>query len=225
MALLVFVSALVSGTRATAIDEPTCDAAADIALKDGDYSKAIELHFGVLRSERNNALAHYHLGFAYGMVGRVTEEIDEYRTAISLGLNPWDLFLNLRLAYYDRHELYNATSALQTAVSLGPDRAETHFNLAVLYERDNRLDEALHEIIVSLVLAPDNLDAVNTDAIICARMGNLVMARGIWMQLIQAAPYYARARDNLTILNRSCEGTCDSRSHRTELLSKFEREE
>ena len=54
---------------------------------------------------KNNALAHYHLGFAYGMTGNVSKEISEYRTAIGLGLKVWDLFLNLGLAYYDQHDL------------------------------------------------------------------------------------------------------------------------
>ena len=179
----------------------------------GDYSTAIELHRRLLLSEGNNAIAHYHLGFAYGMVGLTAEEISEYRAAIGLGLKNWDLFLNLGLAYFDRHELENATAAFETAVALGPQHAETHFNLAVVYERENRLHEALREIVVSLSLAPENLDAANTDAIICAKMGNIVFARNIWTLLVQAAPDYAPARTNLAILNRSCGGACPSYSH------------
>jgi Flp pilus assembly protein TadD len=118
--------------------------------------------------------------------------------------------LELGLAYYDRHDVENAIAAFKTAVALGPEHAETHFNLAVVYERENRLDEALHEIIASLVLAPDDPDAINTDAIICAKMGNLVFARNLWTQLVQAAPDYAPARTNLALLNQSCRGGCSS---------------
>jgi Flp pilus assembly protein TadD len=226
-ALLVLCSAIASEGMTTTMDEPPCDAAADIALATEDYPMAIELHSRYLRFKRNNALAHYHLAFAYGMEGRVTEEIDEYHKAMSLGLNKWDLFLNLGLAYYDRHEFENATAALETAVSLGPEHAETHFNLAVVYERQNRLDEALHEIIASLVLAPEDPDALNTDAIICAKMGNLVFARNIWTQLVQAVPDYAPARTNLALLNQSCGGSCGSYNHsqRGELMSQFGGEE
>jgi Flp pilus assembly protein TadD len=202
-ALLMLGSMTISGT-AIAMDEQVCDAAADLSLGAGDYRTAIALHSKILHSENNNALAHYHLGFAYGMVGRVAEEIDEYRRAISLGFNKWDLFLNLGLAYYEHHEAGNATTALETAVSLGPDHAETHFNLAVIYERQGRLDEALQQIIAALVLAPEDLDAANTDAIICAKMGHLTFARTIWTQLIETTPDYAPARINLAILNRMC---------------------
>ena len=84
-ALLVLSSAIASEAMATTMDEQPCDAAADNALATGDYPMAIELHSRYLRSKRNNALAHYHLGFAYGMEGRVVEEIDEYHKAMSLG--------------------------------------------------------------------------------------------------------------------------------------------
>lgn len=201
--------------------EQVCDVTADTALTAQDYPTAIELHRKLLRSEARDALAHYHLGFAYGMVGQISEEIGEYREAIRLGLNKWDLFMNLGLAYYDHHELPNATAALETAVSLGPGHAETHFNLAVVYERENRLNEALQEIIAALLLSPRDLDAANTDAIICARMGDVVCARNIWTQLIRSAPDYTPARTNLAILNGSCGGVCGPDSNpQAELLSQ-----
>jgi Flp pilus assembly protein TadD len=221
-ALLVFSSAVASGPPARKADRLVCDVAADKALAAQDYPTAIDLHRKILRLGRNNALTHYHLGFAYGMTGNVSEEISEYRTAVDLGLNVWDLFLNLGLAYYDQHDLPAATAALGTAVLFGPKHAETHFNLAVVYERENRLREALQEIIKALVLEPKDMDIANTHAIICARMGNLLDARDIWTQLVRTAPDYAPARSNLAILNRSCAGDCTSFSHRpqTKMLSE-----
>src|SRR6201993_1363928 len=169
--LLAFSSAMASGPPVRQANKLVCDVAADIALETQDYPTAIDLHRKLLRSGKNNALAHYHLGFAYGMTGNVSEEISEYRTAIGLGLKVWDLFLNLGLAYYDQHDLNGATAALGTAVLLGPEHAETHFNLAVIYEKENRLSEALQEISETLILEPEDMDAANTQAIICARMG------------------------------------------------------
>jgi len=66
-ALLMVFSALTSNAAVTA-DE--CDVAAHVALGLGDYPTAIELHQRLLQSERNNAIAHYHLGYAYGRAGR-----------------------------------------------------------------------------------------------------------------------------------------------------------
>ena len=116
-AALVLFSAMASGPWArTLMKLPVCDVAAGCRALEvpQDYPTAIDLHRKLLRLEKNNALAHYHLGFAYGMTGNVSEEIREYRTAISLGLNAWDLFLNLGLAYYDQHNLPGATAALGT---------------------------------------------------------------------------------------------------------------
>jgi Flp pilus assembly protein TadD len=209
-ALLVFSSAIASGPPARKADRLVCDVAADNALAAQDYPTAIDLHRTILGLGKNNALAHYHLGFAYGMTGNASEEISEYRTAIGLGLNAWDLFLNLGLAYYDQHDLPAATAALGTAVLFGPEHAETHFNLALVYERENRLPEAFREIKISIVLEPEDLDAANAEAVICARMGNLAFARVIWMQLVRTAPDYLPARSNLAILSRSCGVNCTS---------------
>jgi Flp pilus assembly protein TadD len=196
-----FVFVVISSV-ATTSEEQVCDVAADYALGIEDYPTAIRLHRRLLRSSKNNALAHYHLGFAYGMVGRSSEEINEYRTAATLGLDKWDLFLNLGLAYADRQELSNAVAALERAVLLGPKRAETHFNLALLDERENRLSEALQEITISRRLGPQDLEAENTNAIVCAKMGDLLCARSLWTHLVKAAPGYSPARANLAILSQ-----------------------
>jgi Flp pilus assembly protein TadD len=188
---------------AAASKEEICDVDADLALGLEDYPATIALHRKFLRSHRENALAHYHLGFAYGMTGQITDEISEYLAAARLGLNKWDLFLNLGLAYLGQNDCPKAINTLRTAVLLGPDHPEAHFNLAIAYEKGNRLREALQEIIVSLHLAPEDPDERNTKGVICAELGDLVCARDEWTHLVQVAPNYAPARVNLAILSGS----------------------
>src|SRR6266478_5846854 len=183
--------------------EEICDVDADFALGLEDYSGAIVLHREVLRVHNDNALAHYHLGFAYGMTERKTYEINEYLAAARLGLDKWDLFLNLGLAYLGQNDGPKAIKTLQTAVLLGPDHPEAHFNLAIAYEKGNRSREALQEIIISLLQAPEDPDERNTKGIICAELGNLVCARDEWAHVVQVAPNYAPARANLAILSGS----------------------
>src|SRR3984893_14583926 len=79
-------------------EEQVCDVRADYALGVEDYSEAIRLHAEVLHKRPDNALAHYHLGFAEGMMGNRTTELREYQRAATLGLRNWDLFLNMGLA-------------------------------------------------------------------------------------------------------------------------------
>lgn len=200
--LIVALTCLVSG-NAMATDNDICNVAADLSLGLEDYPKAIASHLELVRSQPNNALAHYHLGFAYGMVGRVNEELAEYRTASRLGLRNWDLFLNLGLAYLGQRELAPATEALETAARLGPEHSEAHYNLALAYESERRPAEALREIAASRRLAPDDWDAANLNAIICVENGDSACAQGIWSQLVRLAPGYAPAGKNLSILNQS----------------------
>jgi len=161
---LLFLCA--ASSWATGPDSEICDVDADFALGLEYYPAAIALYRTFLRAHYDNALAHYHLGFAYDMTARTTEEIGEYLTAARLGLDKWDSFLNLGLAYLGQNDGPKAIKALQTAVSLGPDHSEAHFNLAIAYERSNRLREALQEITASLRLAPLDTDEHNAKAIL-----------------------------------------------------------
>jgi len=112
-----------------------CDVGADHALGVEDYSEAIRLHAEVVREHPNDALAHYHLGFAEGMTGNRTAEVTEYRRAAALGLKNWDLFLNLGLAQRENGDLDAATYSLRRAVILGENHSESHFNLALVDEQ------------------------------------------------------------------------------------------
>jgi tetratricopeptide (TPR) repeat protein len=138
IALLLIFSAVAS-SWAAATEEQICAVNADHALGVENYPGAITLHSRLLRSHRDNALAHYHLGFAYGMTGRTREEIGEYLEAVRLGLDKWDLFLNLGLAYLGQNESLKAAKAPQTAVLLGPSHPGAYLNLVIAYERRNRL--------------------------------------------------------------------------------------
>jgi tetratricopeptide (TPR) repeat protein len=148
-----------------------------LILRLGSGTIPQRLHCIVILSRKRTALAHYYLGFAYGMTGRKTDEINEYLAAARLGLDKWDLFLNLGLAYLGQDDGPNAIKALQTAVSLGQKHREAHFNLAIAYEKGNRLGEALQEIIVSLRVALEDPDEENMKGIMCAELGNLVCSQ------------------------------------------------
>ena len=67
-------------------EQQVCDVRADYALGVEDYSEAIRLHAEVVRKHPDNALAHYHLGFALGMAGDRVAELREYQRAEGLGL-------------------------------------------------------------------------------------------------------------------------------------------
>jgi tetratricopeptide (TPR) repeat protein len=178
-----------------------CDAKADYFLGIEDYPETAKLHRILIAAHPNDALAHYHLGFAYGMLGRHTDELAEYRQAVRLGLKQWDLFLNLGLVYLQDGNTDAATDALATAVALGPGHAEAHFNLGLAYERRGMLAEAKREILASLRLHPNQNEARNMLGVIYAEDGNYVTAHEVWSDLARTG--FEPARTNLAILDRA----------------------
>ena len=183
------------------IDQPqVCDVSADYSLGIEDYPGAIRRHLDIVRAHPQDALAHYHLGFAFGMLGDRTSELREYRQAKALGLKAWDLFLNLGLAQLEQGDLGAATDTLRTSVLLGDDHPETHFNLALAEQRSGMLADAEHETLASLLLNPDQPDARNLLGVIYAGQGNIARASLIWRDLVRDLPDYQPARANLALL-------------------------
>jgi Flp pilus assembly protein TadD len=204
---LLIVGAFVLGSLQPAaafarhIDEQVCDVAADYALGTEDYAQAIRLHRELIRNHPNDALAHYHLGFAEGMAGNTSEEISEYARAEALGLRLWDLFLNLGLAQLEENNLDAATASLRQAVLLGGQHPEAHYTLALAEEKRGMLSDAEHEASSALQLDPRQRDALNLLGVIYAEEGRSARASQTWRELAQEFPDYAPARVNLAILN------------------------
>ncbi|MGH7815148.1 MAG: tetratricopeptide repeat protein [Candidatus Binataceae bacterium] len=192
-------------THPASYDNEICDPLADYFLGMEDYPEAIRRHLIVIHEHPNNALAHYHLGFAYGMMGEHRRELAQYRKAVDLGLDNWELFLNLGLLYLESGHIRDAAHVLQLAALLGPGHPETHFNLALAYERSGAFAQAEQEALISLEIDPNQLDARNTLGTIYAEEGNLRRAKEEWTELIEANPAYTPARANLAILRRHME--------------------
>jgi Flp pilus assembly protein TadD len=195
------VSARASATNNSS-DDQVCDPLADYFLGMEDYPEAIRRHQVVIEDDPGNALAHYHLGFAYGVVGEHRQELAEYQKAVELGLNDWQLFLNLGLLYLESGQTQDATQVLRLAALLGPERPETHFNLALAYERRGALAQAEQEALLSLQIDPSQPDARNTLGAIYAEEGKYVRASQEWTELVGEIPDYTPARTNLAILQQ-----------------------
>jgi tetratricopeptide (TPR) repeat protein len=216
--MLASISIANAGTRGTAgahataakqSSEQVCDASADYFLGMEDYGEAVATHRRVLAAHPADALAHYHLGFAYGMTGDRQREIVEYRKAAALGLREWDLYLNLGRALLESGDLTGASGALNTAVGLAPARPEAHFNLGLAYERSGMLAASRDELQLSLRLDPRQPDARNMMGLIYAEEHDYSHARQIWDDLARAEPDFEPARLNLAILDRLADAPKD----------------
>jgi len=198
--ILLISMGFARNAAAAAEEEQVCDVRADYSLGVEDYPETIRLHSEVIGRQPGNALAHYHLGFAQGMVGNRTAEISEYQRAASLGLKNWDLFVNLGLAQLENGDLDAATTSLQQAVLLGASHPESHYNLALVDQRRGMLPDAEREILASLRLDPWQPDARNLLGVIYAQQGKTVRASLVWNALLRANPQYRPARANLARL-------------------------
>jgi len=192
-----------AAAQGNSTDSRICDTDADYFLGVEDYAKAIRSHETLLKSQPDNALAHYHLGFAYGMTGRPDAELHEYLRAIDLGLTNWDLFLNLGLVYLGNGSIQSAIRALYLATVINPTQPWAHFNLALAYERADMLAQAKEEVLVSIGLDSRQADAWNTLAVIDAEQGDRARAGKLWCDLVQAFPDYMPARSNLRSLEQT----------------------
>ena len=194
-----------STPRESQVSDQVCDASADYFLGMEDYREAIVTHQRLIAEHPADALAHYHLGFAYGMTGDSRHELAEYRLAAALGLRQWDLYVNLGRVLLESGDLTGASSALETAVAIAPERPESHFNLGLAYERRGMLTAALDELQTSLRLDPRQPDASNMVGLVYAEEGNYSRAREVWNDLARTEPDFEPARLNLAILDRIAE--------------------
>jgi len=208
-ALLVAITAQWQGSSLPAASADTksaqeqlCDPMADFYLGMEDYPETIKRHIAVIQRHPDNAVAHYHLGFAYGMTGQRDDELKQYQQAVSLGLSDWELFLNLGLLHLENKRIQAASDVLRLATLVGPERPETHFNLGLAYEEQREFAKAEQEILLSLQLNPDQPDAHNNLGVIYAELGNYGRAREEWGELLAELPTYVPAKANLAILNR-----------------------
>ena len=184
-----------------------CDVDADYSLGVEDYSETIRRHLEVVRRHPDNAIAHYHLGFAQGMAGDRTAEIREYQRAQALGLKSWDLFLNKGLAQLEDGDIDAAVESIRLAARLGGDHFEAHLGLARLDERIGKLAEAEYETLASLRLSPEHPEARNLLGVIYAEQGHSARADSIWRELVQELPDYQPARINLSLLDSATSAT------------------
>jgi Flp pilus assembly protein TadD len=196
-----------NGRRAVAggAEMQVCDIGADYSLGVEDYAEAIHLHRQIVGRTPNNALAHYHLGFAEGLMGNKTAEVGEYQRAAALGLKNWDLFLNLGLAQLESGDLISATDSLREAVLLGEEHSESHFNLALVEVRRGMLADAERETLASIRLSAGQPEARNLLGVIYAQEGETVRASQVWRELVRDVPGYEPAHTNLVLLGSPSE--------------------
>ena len=175
-----------------------CDKEADLHLEKGNWDRAIELHERIIREKPNLALAHYHLGYAYGFKEEHDREIEEYERAIQLGLEKFDLFYNLGMAYAEYLRDYDkALAAFQQAESMDPKNDEIHYSLGLIHWFKEEEGKAVAELLRTVNLNPRHIEAHALLGEIYTRREQYDFARAEWEEVLELDPHNEMARTRL----------------------------
>ena len=175
-----------------------CDKEADFHLEKGDWDKAIESHERIIHERPNFALAHYHLGYAYGFKERHDKEIEEYEKAIQLGLKKFDLFYNLGMAYSEYLGDYDkALEVFKQAERMDPKNNEIHYALGLAYWFKEAESEAVAELLKTINLNPRHIEAHALLGEIYFQRGQYDFAKAEWEMVLEIDPNNEMAKKRL----------------------------
>lgn len=133
------------------------DKRAEAAMVRGDFQKGILLYERLIKKDPSNALAWYHLGYAYGQVGDHYREISFYKKAIELKYRTEQIYYNLGEAYLEIDQVEEAIQAFKRGVKTNPGNADNYFGLGRSYQRRLEYAPAEKEILKAVRLAPQDI--------------------------------------------------------------------
>ena len=187
-------SKVLSGKSAEPVKGWTCDKEADEAMKRNDYEAGISLHERFLEKEPENALALYHLGYAYGQIGEHLREVSYYEKAIALGFTEEGMFFNMGMTYCELGKVEKATSAFKEALKINPGSANNHFGLGMAYHITVTNGLAEEELLKAIEIDPRHADARLLLSLLYADWGELQKAAGQLRRVLEIDPTNDRAR-------------------------------
>jgi tetratricopeptide (TPR) repeat protein len=173
----------------------SCNDEADRAMKLHDYQTGILLHEQVLEEDPTNALALYHLGYAYGQIGDYRKEVLHYEKAITLGFSTDLIYFNLGMAYGELSEIEKAISAFKKSLEVNPENSDSHFGLAMAYYQKGIADKlAEEEFLKAIDIDPKHIDARLYLSILYADRGEIQKACHQLRDILKIDPKNERAR-------------------------------
>jgi tetratricopeptide (TPR) repeat protein len=135
----------------------------DVALLYLEMSRAQEAAAHLEASARlkpESAAAHFNLGTALTVAGRLDEAIDQYRQALQIKPDYAPAHNNLGNVLLRRGNPGDALEHFREAVRLDPSNAEAHYNVGSVLRSRGDLAEAAAQFLQALQLKPDWVPAV-----------------------------------------------------------------
>jgi Tfp pilus assembly protein PilF len=130
-----------------------------VAIRTGDYAKALQSLTEADRLSPQNADVKHHLGRAYYQLGDMDKAVDYYNQALAIDPTKTDIHNNLGLVYLNRKEYDQAREQFQICINdlTYSNAGMSRYNMGLLEESTGNRDKAAtyyHQIISSAGQTP-----------------------------------------------------------------------
>lgn len=132
-----------SKAKAAGFDSPEAQMARILILSKQDRdAEALGLVDEMLRTEPQNAAAHYQKAAIFSKTNQTDKAVGSYRDAVTADPNMAAAWFDLGVIYYNQEKYAEALPAYQTVVKLEPENYKAHANLASTFRQLERFAEA-----------------------------------------------------------------------------------
>lgn len=166
-------------------------------LRNQDYRTHLSIYSDTVAKRPDNPRAHYNLGVALDLLGKLDEAIAHYVEAVRLRANYAEAHSNLGLALYKKGRLNEAVEHFSEAIRYRPDLAVTRHQFAVALKKLGRTEEAIIQDVEAVRLKPDDADAHNDLGTLLFDKDRLTEAVAQFSEAVRLKPGYAEANHNL----------------------------
>jgi len=168
-------------------------------LQVAHWKSSVKLFKHALDATSNNYVAHYNLGNALALQGKMTGAVSHYNKALQINPNFAEAHNNLGNALALQGKLTGATSHYNKALQINPDHAEAHLNLAVGLDRQGKHQEAIQHYAEVLRISPHDAQSHNNLGVALAEQGRLKEAVAHFTEALRIDPNFKEAQRNLDL--------------------------
>ena len=147
--------------------------------------------------------AHYNLGNALKVLGRLDDAATHYRTVIKLKPDLAQAHNNLGNVLIVLGQLEDAVESYRRAVQFKPDYAEAHYNLGNTLKAQGRFDDAVTCYRRALKFRPGFAEAHCNLGVLLNDLGHFDDAAASYCSALEFKPEFAMALNNLALLRNA----------------------
>jgi protein O-GlcNAc transferase len=153
-----------------------------------------------LRLKPDYAEAHYKLGNAVKIQGKLDEALVCYQKARSFNPDYAEAHNNEGAVYQERRQWNEAIASYRAALAINPGLSYAHYNLGLLLllaAQDRFIGDAVASLRKAVSLSPDFMDARSQLGTALGMLGRHDEASAVFRQALSISPDFMEARSNL----------------------------